>query len=398
MGKRLRSVILLLNEAGADHRHLNPRRPQVQPQRLAVAPDRRLAGAIGRCAGITPEAGERTHQCQLPPAARRHRADQRVDRVQHAVDIDRHNTPRLLLALALRPVPPLMPAFAMHRSIGVAWSTWASQSAMAARSATSTVAGGPPHPAPCSAPPRRPAFAVSARQHQGNCLRRHKLRPKLPLYRSKRPLSGWSWDRAWPPPWHQALCCLLSSRLRGITTTILSYQRGSVERSTTSRQHDRVRPRGRSDHGHVWTFEIKRSTAGTSICGAGSLRLRRAGAGGEGLVPQRIRRGNVNVTLAVTRFGAGGELRINRTLLDRLIAWATNWAMSPKSPGWMPCSPSGGVVETVEDAELGDAREHIEAAMAATLNDALDHSPPRGSPKARNSCRCSTSISTRSPV
>jgi uncharacterized protein (TIGR00255 family) len=128
-----------------------------------------------------------------------------------------------------------------------------------------------------------------------------------------------------------------------------------------------------SDHGHVWTFEIK-SVNGRNL----DLRCRVA-PGFDALepvvkavVPQRVRRGNVNVTLTVTRTAAGGELRINRPLLDRLIALGNELGGATEKPRLDALLAVRGVVEMIEDTDLGDARERVEAAMAATLNDALD--------------------------
>src|SRR3954471_14201149 len=127
------------------------------------------------------------------------------------------------------------------------------------------------------------------------------------------------------------------------------------------------------DHGYAWTFEIK-SVNGRNL----DLRCRVA-PGFDALepvaraaVPQRIRRGNVNVTLSVTRSAAGGELRINRDLLDRLIALGNELDGVTEKPRLDALLAVRGVVETVEDSGLGDARERVEAAMTFTLNEALD--------------------------
>ena len=127
------------------------------------------------------------------------------------------------------------------------------------------------------------------------------------------------------------------------------------------------------DHGYAWTFEIK-SVNGRNL----DLRCRVA-PGFDALepvaraaVPQRIRRGNVNVTLSVTRSVAGAELRINRDLLDRLIALGNELSAVAEKPRLDALLAVRGVVEIAEEAEIGEARERVESAMAATLNEALD--------------------------
>jgi len=128
-----------------------------------------------------------------------------------------------------------------------------------------------------------------------------------------------------------------------------------------------------ADHGYVWTFEIK-SVNGRNL----DLRCRVAPGFdalepvAKAVVPQRVRRGNVNVTLTVNRTATGGELRINRPLLYRLIALGNELSDVAEKPRLDALLAVRGVVETIEDTDLGDARERIEAAMAATLNDALD--------------------------
>jgi uncharacterized protein (TIGR00255 family) len=89
------------------------------------------------------------------------------------------------------------------------------------------------------------------------------------------------------------------------------------------------------DHGYAWTFEIK-SVNGRNL----DLRCRVA-PGFDALepvaraaVPQRIRRGNVNVTLTVTRSVSGGELRINRSKPSRKPKSARRASMSSRP--WPP--------------------------------------------------------------
>ncbi|UEM05268.1 YicC family protein [Skermanella rosea] len=133
-----------------------------------------------------------------------------------------------------------------------------------------------------------------------------------------------------------------------------------------------ARAEGR-DQGYAWTFEIK-SVNSRNL----DLRCRLA-PGFDALepvartaVPQRVRRGSVNVSLAVTRTAAPNQIRINRELLDQLIALAAELGGTTEKPRLDALLAVRGVVETVEDADFGDDRERLEAAMAATLQQALD--------------------------
>ncbi|EWY39974.1 hypothetical protein N825_02990 [Skermanella stibiiresistens SB22] len=134
-----------------------------------------------------------------------------------------------------------------------------------------------------------------------------------------------------------------------------------------------ARAEGR-DQGHAWTFEIK-SVNSRNL----DLRCRLA-PGFDALepiaraaIPQRVRRGSVNVALAVTRTAAANQIRINRDLLDQLIALSMELGGATEKPRLDALLAVRGVVETVEDADGGEDRERLEAAMAATLQQALDH-------------------------
>lgn len=134
-----------------------------------------------------------------------------------------------------------------------------------------------------------------------------------------------------------------------------------------------ARADGQSDS-HVWTFEVK------SVNGRGLDVRFRLPAGFDALettarteIARRLRRGNVSVALAVSRAAGAAAMRINRTLLDQLIAVCRDYA----DAGLAPPSLDGllairGVVEPAEESESDEARVQLEAAVAATLVEALE--------------------------
>ena len=88
----------------------------------------------------------------------------------------------------------------------------------------------------------------------------------------------------------------------------------------------------------------------------------------------RLHRGQVNLGLQARRASSSGaEVRIDETLLNRYLALANDLA----ERGATPPSADGllslrGVVEAGEDEMEADARERLEAGMAATVDQALD--------------------------
>ena len=79
----------LTDEAGADHADADAVLLQHVADALAPHADRGLAGIVGRRVGQADEARQRRHDGDLAALARHHAADQRLDGVEHAVDIDR---------------------------------------------------------------------------------------------------------------------------------------------------------------------------------------------------------------------------------------------------------------------------------------------------------------------
>ena len=88
----------------------------------------------------------------------------------------------------------------------------------------------------------------------------------------------------------------------------------------------------------------------------------------------RFQRGQVNVSLQARRAAAAGAAKVNRELLQRYIDLA---AELTAASGVAPPTADGllalrGVVEIGEEDEAPEARGAVEAAMAASLADALD--------------------------
>ncbi|MFN4040411.1 MAG: YicC/YloC family endoribonuclease [Brevundimonas sp.] len=88
----------------------------------------------------------------------------------------------------------------------------------------------------------------------------------------------------------------------------------------------------------------------------------------------KLNRGQVTVNIQAKRAASGAEARVNREVLDRYLALAEDLA----ERGATPPSADGllslrGVLEVSEDeADDAEARGTVEAAMAVTLEQALD--------------------------
>lgn len=125
---------------------------------------------------------------------------------------------------------------------------------------------------------------------------------------------------------------------------------------------------------HSWTFEIK------SVNGRNLDVRSRLPSGFDQLdqqirtaVAARLKRGSVSVNLSALRQNAATQYRINRDLLDQLVALSREVAAA----GVAPARVDGllavrGVIETVEEPETEEQRSEVEAAMLATLDQALD--------------------------
>ena len=92
-------------------------------------------------------------------------------------------------------------------------------------------------------------------------------------------------------------------------------------------------------------------------------------------VPEYCKRGNVSVTLNVSRTGSEGQVRINREFLDQLVALAGQF-QEQRSIDLAPPRLDGllavkGVVEFVEREETEEARAVRDADIQAGLKDAL---------------------------
>jgi uncharacterized protein (TIGR00255 family) len=88
----------------------------------------------------------------------------------------------------------------------------------------------------------------------------------------------------------------------------------------------------------------------------------------------RFQRGQVNLSITARRTETAGAVRINREVLERYLALADELtgkghALTPSADGLMALR---GVLETGEAEEAPEARAEVEAAMAASLVEALD--------------------------
>ena len=88
----------------------------------------------------------------------------------------------------------------------------------------------------------------------------------------------------------------------------------------------------------------------------------------------RFQRGQVNVSVTARRTETAGAVRINREVLERYLALSDELtgkghALTPSADGLMALR---GVLETGEAEEAPEARTPVEAAMAASLVEAMD--------------------------
>lgn len=120
--------------------------------------------------------------------------------------------------------------------------------------------------------------------------------------------------------------------------------------------------------GYSWTFEAK-SVNGRSL----DVRCRlpagfdRIEAAARADIPKRLARGNVNLTLTVTRTASVSQVRINRELLAQVIALAAEIeGAGAERPRLDALLAVRGIIEPVED-DSGDARDRMEELVHADL-------------------------------
>jgi uncharacterized protein (TIGR00255 family) len=90
-------------------------------------------------------------------------------------------------------------------------------------------------------------------------------------------------------------------------------------------------------------------------------------------VSDRLKRGNVNATLTVTRPEQAPQIRVNREVLDQVLALADELATRieaapPRIDGLLAVR---GVLETVEEEEAEDLRTRVDAAVSKGFDAAL---------------------------
>jgi uncharacterized protein (TIGR00255 family) len=135
-----------------------------------------------------------------------------------------------------------------------------------------------------------------------------------------------------------------------------------------------ARTEGRDDR-IAWAWEVK------GVNGKSFEPRFRFPPGYDGLEPrlraslgQRVRRGNVSVSLSVIRLaGGGGVLRVNREALAQVLEAARMLAREfdaapPRIDGLLALR---GVLETGEEDDIAEERERREAAMLNAWDDAL---------------------------
>ncbi len=134
---------------------------------------------------------------------------------------------------------------------------------------------------------------------------------------------------------------------------------------------------GRADgalDGWTWTVEA-RSVNGRSL----EVRFRGPQGfdalerGAKSAAQARLNRGQVTLGIHAKHAAGSGELRINQAALDRYLALANALA----EEGATPPSADGllalrGVVDAAEDEDDAEARERVEAAIGASIEQALD--------------------------
>ncbi len=125
--------------------------------------------------------------------------------------------------------------------------------------------------------------------------------------------------------------------------------------------------------GCSWTIEVK-SVNGRNL----DIRFRLP-SGFDGLeavarteIGRRFKRGSLNLALTIARAATGGQVRINRPLLDQLLALARDYAgESAPPPRFEALLGVRGVIEVVEENEAATL-EGLEAPLTADLKLALD--------------------------
>ena len=127
--------------------------------------------------------------------------------------------------------------------------------------------------------------------------------------------------------------------------------------------------------GLAWAWEVK------SVNGKGlDLRLRLPPGHDHlelplrNLAAARLKRGNVSVSLALEKRAAAASLRINRAVLDQVVALLRGLegeidAAPPRLDGLLAIR---GVVETAEEAETPELRERRDAALLGSAERALE--------------------------
>lgn len=125
--------------------------------------------------------------------------------------------------------------------------------------------------------------------------------------------------------------------------------------------------------GYSWTFEAK-SVNGRSL----DVRCRMptgfdtVEAQARAEVPKRLARGNVNLSLTVTRTQAVSQLRINRDLLAQVLELAREIEGAGAAPPRLDSLLAvRGIIEPVEEDET-DARDRLEAGLKTDLSTLID--------------------------
>ncbi len=127
--------------------------------------------------------------------------------------------------------------------------------------------------------------------------------------------------------------------------------------------------------GYAWSWEV-RSVNGRNLDvraklppGSEALEMK-----ARALVADKFRRGSVSLTLNLTRTDRAARVRVNREILDQMVALAREvgaeiGAPAPTVEGLLALH---GVIERVEEEDSEDARTKREAAMERSLAQALD--------------------------
>ena len=126
----------------------------------------------------------------------------------------------------------------------------------------------------------------------------------------------------------------------------------------------------------TWTWEVK------SVNGKGLDVRCRLPYGFDGLeagarerVGKRFRRGSVGLALNVMRDKSGGSFRLNREMLHQVLSMLPE--IEQQLPGTRPPSADGllalrGIIEPADEDQSEEARQALEQAMLASLDEALD--------------------------